>query len=345
MSNSILKILLPLLLCLLTSLPIEGKAAGVGSMLFDLASALKKKDLSRLRELIDAQSMVYVRSILQAPGYPKKDPLESLSDTSSLDGFRRMEAQLFDRLGNGMEQDACRYAWRSGCPWVPEALAKAVLVEDRGETAIYAVDNKRGIRTWLLLKKTDGLWRAWAIAESDQEARLIASQEFSLTLSNIRRELPARIEAKAKARADQQQATKVEYQKRAAEIAQRNREEKMAKEAVSCRILRMNTEERVPPAAIPRPPYMILSLILEVHNTNSFAILPKTWVLTFSRPDGTQVKSITMDHNTGGDALPLAAGERKTLMLTTRQFDADCLDGWNKDRYAAKAELLNGERR
>jgi hypothetical protein len=85
----------------------------------------------------------------------------------------------------------------------------------------------------------------------------------------------------------------------------------------------------------------VLVLTLEVYNANSFAIVPKTWALSFSRPDGTQVKSVTLDHHRDGDAAPLAAGERKTLTLTARQIDEQYIAGWNKGTYSAKAELLN----
>ena len=47
-----------MILCLLVSFPADGKAADADAMLFDLAGALRNKDLPRLRELIDARSMV-----------------------------------------------------------------------------------------------------------------------------------------------------------------------------------------------------------------------------------------------------------------------------------------------
>jgi len=340
------KLLLTLLmsLCLLASLPADGAADRAAAMLSELASALKMKNLSSLRDLIDAQSMVYVGTILHAPGYPKKDPLETLPNTTSLDAFRRVEEQLFDRLGNGMEQDECRYAWRSGCPWLPEAISKAVLIAESEDTAIYAVDNRRGIRTWLLLKQESGTWRAWAIAESDKEARLIASRAFQETLSRVRRELPALIEAKAKARTARQHVGDAEYTQRAAAIEQRTRAEKTAKDAVACRILRIAAEERLSPPMIAAPPFSVLILTLEVYNANSFAILPRTWALTFSHQDGTLAKTVTLGHHESGDALTLSAGERRTLTLTTRSIDEKYIDGWNKGAYSAKAELLHFDR-
>ena len=334
-----------MILCLLVSFPADGKAADADAMLFDLAGALRNKDLPRLRELIDARGMVYVNAMLRVPGDHEKDPLAFLSYTANLDSFRRVEERLFDRLGNGMEQDECRHAWRSGCPWVPEALSNAVLIAESGNTAICAVDNKRGVRTWLLLRKESGSWRAWAIAESDKEARLIASREFQDTLSKVRRELPALLEAKAKDRADRKQAGDEEYKQRMAAIEQRNRAEKAAKEAVECRILRIAPEEREPHPQIAQPSFPVLTLTLEVHNANNFALLPKTWAVTFSRPDGTQVKSVTLDHYRGGDNAPLSPGERKTLTLTTRQFDEKYIAGWKNGAYSAKAELLNFDRR
>ena len=328
-------------LCLLAACPAAGKAAGADALLFDLAGALRNKDLVRLRELIDAQSMVYVRSILRAPGRPAKDPLEILSGTFNLEALRRTEERLFDRLGNGMEQEECRHASRPGCPWIPEAMPNAMVNAESGDTVIAAVDNRRGIRTWLLLKQEAGSGRVWAIAESDTEARLIASREFQADLSRVRRELPALLEAKAKARADGKRADAEEYKKRAAEIEQRNREEKAAKEAVTCRLLRIAVEEREPHPQIALPAYSVLTLAMEAHNANDFAVLPITWSLTFSRPDGTQVKTITMSHYEDGDGMPLAAGERKTLTLAARRIDEKYIAGWNKGEYSAKAELLN----
>ena len=337
-----LKILM--VLCLLAGYPGDVKATDPSVMLFDLAGALRNKDLPRLRELIDAQSMVYVRSILRVPGDHEKDPLAFLSYTANLDSFRRVEARLFDRLGNGMEQDECRNAWRSGCPWAPEAASNALLVAESGNTVICAVDNKRGIRTWLLLKKEAGNWRAWAIAESDKEARLIASQEFQDTLSKVRRELPGLVAAQAKARAADNRASEEEYKKRMAEIEERNRAEKAAKDAVACRVLRLSVEEREPHSQVAAPSFRVLLLTLEVHNANSFALLPKTWALTFSSSDGTQVKSVTLDHYRNKDNAPLAAGERKTLTLDLRHFDEKYIAGWDDGTYSAKAELLNFEK-
>jgi len=334
-----------LLLCLLAALPAIGQAAGAEAMLYDLARALDAKDISRLRELIDAQSMVYIATIVNAPDYPKKDPLESLPGTTSMDTMRRTEERLFDRLSSGMEQNACRHAGRPGCPWVPETIAAtAVLIAESGDITIYGVDNRRGIRTWLLLKREAGSWRAWAIADSDKEARLIASPEFQETLARVRRELPARIEASARARAEREKARAEEYKQRMDAIEQRNRAEKAVKEALACRILRMSVEEREPRSQIAAPAFEVLLLTLEVHNANSFTVLPKTWALTFSRQDGTQVKAITLDHQRDGDNAPLTAGERKTLTLTTRRFDEKYIAGWNKGEYSAKAELLNFDR-
>jgi hypothetical protein len=153
------------------------------------------------------------------------------------------------------------------------------------------------------------------------------------------------MEAKAKARVESRQAKDEEYQKSMAGIEQRNRAEKAAKDAVECRILRMAVEEREAHPMSSVPPYRVLHLMLEVRNANSFAVLPKTWAVTFSRPDGAQVKTITLDHQGGGDALPLSADERKTLSLTARSLDEKYIAGWNNGTFSAKAELLNFERR
>ena len=321
------KLISSLLMALCFALPAFGETDRAGAMLFDLANALASKDLSRLRELIDAQSMVYVSTILRAPGYPKKDPLETLTRTTSLDSFRRTEKRLFDRLGNGTEQDECRWARRSGCPWVPEAMFNPVLIAESGDTAICAVDNKHGIRTWLILGMQSGRWRVWGMAESDREARLIASREFQKTLATIRGELPVLLEAKEKARAARNRSEREEYEKRAAESEQRNRTEKAAREAVACRILAFSTEKQERPASV----QTLLHLTLEVHNANSFAMLPKNWVLTLSHPDGKAEKTFVLDHYRDGDNAPLTAGERKTLILfplwSTRQSKTMSEDG------------------
>jgi hypothetical protein len=362
------------LVCLFAQ-PVAGQAAwyvaGPGAMLNSLADALEKKDLSRLREMIDAESWNYAGRIVKTPGFPRTDPLEHLSRAnfrfsifgdSTLEGFHRVEELLFERLGNGLEQDECREERRPGCPWIPEAVGKAVRIEESKDDAIYAVDNKHGIRTWLLLKRDSDRWRVWAVAETDKDARLIAGREFQDTLARVRKELPPLLAARDKADAARKQARDEKNKKiaaadklRAAASEQRKEAEflKNIRDAVRCRLLDIVPEKSVD--AVP-PSALVLRLELNVHNRNRFAVFPQTWGLTFSRPDGTQdgaqngaqdgaqMKTVKMDHP---DGLPLLESEEKTLVLVTPPLGEgfiDCLTGWREGTYAARVELLDFER-
>ena len=337
MRNCVLKILIGCFL--LASLPaVAAAAAGAGAMLSDLADALEKKDVSRLRELIDIQSMIYVSTVLHAPGYPREDPLKTLSNTTGPDSFHEVEQALFDRLGNGMEQNECRLAWWPGCPWVPEAVGKAVLITESPDTAIYAVDNKRGIRSWLILSRESGRWRVWAIAESDREARFVVSREFRDTLARVRKELPGLVEEKARARKARSQASDAQYKERMAEIKERNNAEKAAKDAVECRVTHVSTEKKERLAAT----QTLAHVTMEVHNRNSFAIVPRDWELTLLRPDGSPAKTFVPEaYRTGTDA-PLPPGARKTISLSfalIHDVDEEYVAGWESGKYSVKAAL------
>ncbi len=75
-------------------------------------------------------------------------------------------------------------------------MCGAVVITQGEGTTICAVDNKHGIRSWILLKEEGGRLKVWAVAESDREARFIAGREFQDALARVSKELPGLREAK-----------------------------------------------------------------------------------------------------------------------------------------------------
>ena len=68
----------------------------------------------------------------------------------------------------------CRKAERPDCPWVPESLRNAKVVELGPDAAVASVTTPAGMTSWLALRKQGETWRVVGRAVMENMARAFA---------------------------------------------------------------------------------------------------------------------------------------------------------------------------
>ena len=111
--------------------------------------------------------------------------LDSLGQDLGLGGMDQllgsalnMEDKLRKSLTRGVSTGAlmahCRKAERPDCPWVPESLRNAKVVELGPDAAVASVTTPAGMTSWLALRKQGETWRVVGRAVMENMARAFA---------------------------------------------------------------------------------------------------------------------------------------------------------------------------
>lgn len=176
--------------------------SGPQKLLDEMADALEKHDGPAFLAHIDmrAYSTNYLANITQ-----NSSALSSIGAISKMFGLDNILGNVFgsgsidDLIGNVVDMQGrlssqfnrgvssgelmaeCRRAETPDCPWVPQALRKARIIELGPEAAIAQVTTPTSLTSWLSLKKINGQWLITGQAVLEGTAREFATQEATPT--------------------------------------------------------------------------------------------------------------------------------------------------------------------
>lgn len=107
--------------------------------------------------------------------------------SGALDMKAQMEADFTRGVSTGELMARCRTDETPDCPWVPEALRGAKIVELNAEAAIAKITTPARLTSWLALRKLGDRWLVVGRAALEQTAR-----QYALAGDASRGDVPAR---------------------------------------------------------------------------------------------------------------------------------------------------------
>lgn len=113
---------------------------------------------------------------------------------SALNMEDKLRKSLTRGVSTGELMAHCRKAERPDCPWVPESLRNAKVVELGPDAAVASVTTPAGMTSWLALRKQGETWRVVGRAVMENMARAFAqggSQTKAAPAAPARAQQPA----------------------------------------------------------------------------------------------------------------------------------------------------------
>lgn len=169
---------------LLASCLSSGPEKPLGAM----ADAMEKNDSATFLAQIDMPRFAANEARNMTNENEALNMLDSLGQDLGLGGMDQllgsalnMEDKLRKSLNRGVSTGElmahCRKAERPDCPWVPESLRNAKVVELGPEAAVASVTTPAGMTSWLALRKQGENWRVVGRAVMENMARAFAQAE------------------------------------------------------------------------------------------------------------------------------------------------------------------------
>lgn len=166
---------------LLASCLSSGPEKPLGAM----ADAMEKNDSATFLAQIDMPRFAANETRNMTNENEALNMLDSLGQDLGLGGMDQllgsalnMEDKLRKSLTRGVSTGElmahCRKAERPDCPWVPESLRNAKVVELGPEAAVASVTTPAGMTSWLALRKQGENWRVVGRAVMENMARAFA---------------------------------------------------------------------------------------------------------------------------------------------------------------------------
>lgn len=166
---------------LLASCLSSGPEKPLGAM----ADAMEKNDSATFLAQIDMPRFAANEARNMTNENEALNMLDSLGQDLGLGGMDQllgsalnMEDKLRKSLTRGVSTGElmahCRKAERPDCPWVPESLRNAKVVELGPEAAVASVTTPAGMTSWLALRKQGENWRVVGRAVMENMARVFA---------------------------------------------------------------------------------------------------------------------------------------------------------------------------
>lgn len=179
--RSLLLATLALSCSLLASCLSSGPEKPLGAM----ADAMEKNDSATFLAQIDMPRFAANEARNMTNENEALNMLDSLGQDLGLGGMDQllgsalnMEDKLRKSLTRGVSTGElmahCRKAERPDCPWVPESLRNAKVVELGPEAAVASVTTPAGMTSWLALRKQGENWRVVGRAVMENMARAFA---------------------------------------------------------------------------------------------------------------------------------------------------------------------------
>ena len=181
------KIKVSLLACLL-ALCAACESSGPKGALDKMADALDDNAPSAFLGVMDMQAYAsnQIKNLTQSTGV-----LNSLNALGNAFGFGGVVEELlgnivdmkasleqeFERgVASGELMAKCRTSETPDCPWVPQSLRNAEIVEIGQDAAIAKVTTPARLTSWLALRRTNGKWQVVGQAVLESVARAYAEQ-------------------------------------------------------------------------------------------------------------------------------------------------------------------------
>lgn len=173
------------LLLILAALVAACVSSGPQKALNGMAEALKKNDSAAFLAGIDIKSFANndIKNLTreEAP----LGLLDSLGRSLGIGGMDEllgsivdMEARVSNHFNRGVSTGElmaqCRQADTPNCPWVPESLNDAKVIEIGSDAAVAQITTPARITSWLALRKIDGKWLVVGQAVMESTARQYA---------------------------------------------------------------------------------------------------------------------------------------------------------------------------
>ena len=128
---------------------------------------------------------------------------------SALNMEDKLRKSLTRGVSTGELMAHCRKAERPDCPWVPESLRNAKVVELGPDAAVASVTTPAGMTSWLALRKQGETWRVVGRAVMENMARAFAQAVLGAELEiptidgKVKYNLPEGTQSAAPAKAQQ----------------------------------------------------------------------------------------------------------------------------------------------
>lgn len=180
-----------LLLLMLTAVLLAScLSAGPEKPLKAMADAMGKNDSAAFLAQMDMPRFAANEARNMTSENEALSMLDSLGQDLGLGGMDQllgsalnMEDKLRKSLTRGVSTGElmahCRKAERPDCPWVPESLRNARVVELGPDAAVAAVTTPAGMTSWLALQKQGENWRVVGRAVMEDTARAFAREGLS----------------------------------------------------------------------------------------------------------------------------------------------------------------------
>ena len=177
--------LLPAALILLCGLLASCLSSGPEKPLGAMADAMEKNDSAAFLAQMDMPLFAANEARNMTNENEALNMLDSLGQDLGLGGMDQllgsalnMEDKLRKSLTRGVSTGElmahCRKAERPDCPWVPESLRNARVVELGPDAAVASVTTPAGMTSWLALRKQGENWRVVGRAVMENMARAFA---------------------------------------------------------------------------------------------------------------------------------------------------------------------------
>ena len=134
----------------------------------DTAKALDDKNPSAFLANFDLSAYAnnYLKNFTNNTGLSSLNPIGEMFGLGSVDSiikdFVNMQGKLKDDFITGVSSGEiilqCKKSEKPDCPWVPESLRKAKVVQLDDNAAIAQVTTPMNLASWLALRKINGRW-------------------------------------------------------------------------------------------------------------------------------------------------------------------------------------------
>lgn len=171
-----------LALCLIIALMGCSQEKGPQGALDDLANAMDSYDPTQFLSKIDMQAFAsnHIKNLTR-----ENNALSSLNALGNMLGFGPLDnligdfvnvkAQITAEMDRGVSSGElmvqCRKSEVPNCPWVPQSLRDAHVVQVAPDAAIARITTPMRLSSWLALRRVSGQWMVVGQAVLEQNAR------------------------------------------------------------------------------------------------------------------------------------------------------------------------------